>query len=109
MLLFKKTLSAIVSVELLGVSIAQPSCNLSAAYCYKSIMLTPWFYRYPLSSMVVFLNIIALVLKRNMFYNLSENDRSNLWWKISKYPVFASLSKLVRSLTLLSAYSVHNE
>ena len=110
MFFFDKTLSAIVNVELAGLSgDSQSEKHISATYFTNALLLIPWFFRYPLCTMVVFMNLLALFLKRNMYYKLTLSDRSMLWYKIARFPGFASLRRLIRTLTLLSAYSIHHD
>ncbi len=110
MFFFDKTLSAIVDVELAGHSgDSQSEKNLSTTYISNALLLMPWFFRYPISMMVVFMNLLALFSKRSMYYKLTVSDRSMLWYKIAHYPGFSSLNRLIRTLTLLSAYSIHHD
>ncbi len=110
MQLLDKTLSAIVDVELSGhLRISQNERNKAVLFILKALLLMPWFFRYPLSTMIVFINLLSLFFKRKMYFKLTIDDRKILWSKLACYPGYSSLKRLVRTLTLLSAYSIYHD
>ena len=74
-----------------------------------ALTLMPWFFRYPLSLITIFINLFSLFLNRSMFFKMSVNDRAMLWNKLAGYPGFQSLKKLIRTLTLMSAYGQYDK
>ena len=110
MLLLNKTLSVIVDIELSEHSyISLSAKQITVEYLSNALLQMPWFYRYPLSMMVISLNLIAFFFKRSMFYNLTESDRRIMWERIANWTGYLSLKRLIRTLTLMSAYSQYDK
>jgi hypothetical protein len=110
MVLLDKTLNSIVDIELSEHShITLCAKQLSAQYISDALLLMPWFYRYPLSLLVISVNLIALFLKGSIYYNLTVSDRRIMWERIANYPGYLSLKILIRTLTLLSSYSHYDK
>ena len=77
----------------------------SVLYVANSLVIIPWFFRYPLAIMIMAIDLFALVSKGAMFNNLHNTDRAILWNDLANYPGYRSLNKLIRNLVLLSTYS----
>jgi len=106
MLFLNKTLSVIISAELTDHSLISNSNQyISVSYVANALLLMPWFFRYPLSAMVLLVNLFSLVFKGKIFSKLESDQVLSLWGRLSAYPGYSSLKKLIRTLTLLSAYS----
>jgi hypothetical protein len=106
MLFLNKTLSVIISAELTGHPlISKSNQDISVRYVINALLLMPWFFRYPLSAMILSVNLLSLILKGKVFFKLKSNQALSLWGRLSAYPGYSSLKRLIRTFTLLSAYS----
>jgi len=105
-----KTLSAIVDLELENhINIQEVERQKAVEYIINALTLMPWFFRYPLSIMIVFINLLSLLLNRSMFFKISDNYQATLWNRLVDYPGFQSLRRLIRTLALLSVYAQYDK
>ncbi len=102
------TLSAIIESELSGINKLQNvTYRESAIYVDRTLTMMPWFFKWPLNTLIIFSNILALLMSGKLLFNLGITKRITIWNKILLFPGYSSLQRLIRTLTLFYAYSYH--
>jgi hypothetical protein len=100
------TLSAIIESELSGINNLQNiNYRESALYVDRTLSMLPWFFKWPLNTLIIFSNILSLLMSGKLFFNLGLTKRITIWNKILLFPGYSSMQKLIRTLALLSASS----
>ena len=100
------TLSAIIESELSGINNLQNiNYRESALYVDRTLTMLPWFFKWPLNTLIIFSNILSLLMSGKLLFNLGLTKRITIWNKILLFPGYSSMQKLIRTLALLSASS----
>ena len=100
------TLSAIIESELSGINNLQNmNYRESALYVDRTLTMLPWFFKWPLNTLIIFSNILSLLMSGKLLFNLGLTKRITIWNKILLFPGYRSMQKLIRTLALLSASS----
>ncbi len=96
------TLSAIIESELSGINNLQNiNYRESALYVDRTLNMLPWFFKWPLNTLIIFSNILSLLMSGKLLFNLGLTKRITIWNKILLFPGYSSMQKLIRTLALL--------
>ena len=103
-------LFAVVDLELEGhTKIQENERQKAVEYIINALTLLPWFFRYPMILMIIFINLISLFYYRSVFLKISDNNQAALWNRLAGCPGYKSLKRLIRTLALLSVYAQYDK